>query len=356
MSSSSASAGLRRPTAAELAGLGALVLVLVIGLSWAKWLPYWDRVWALQDLPVWPSGAIFDAAGDAPSLVGAWDFTTAYFTAVWKAVVVALLVAAAIDALVPRTWLVRMLNRPTPLRQAVAGATASLPSMMCSCCTAPVAVGLRRTGVSTGASLAYWVGNPLLNPAVIVFLALVLPWEYAATRLVVGLLVAVGASALIGRWVAGRGSATAVAAPAGVPDAPSLGELPGRFARSAARFTLVLVPEYLLLVFVMGLLSPWLTGLYGVEGVMGAGALLLAAVVGTLLVIPTGGEIPVVAALLAVGASAGTAGALLITLPALSVPSIAMVGGALGWRAATAMSGAVAVGGLVAGVALLVLA
>ena len=338
----------RRIAAADLVGTGVALLLLLGGLAWAKWLPYGERVVSLRDLPVWPSGVIFDAAGGGPSFAGAWEFTVAYLTAVWRAVVVALLVAAAVDALVPRRWLVRALNRRSPLRQAVAGGVASMPSMMCSCCTAPVAVSLRRGGVSTGAALAYWVGNPLLNPAVLVFLALVLPWEYAATRVLVGVLVAIGASALIGRFLGARAE---VELPELAP--PPVASLPGRFLRSLTRFAVVLVPEYVALVFLMGLLSPWLSGFEGVEASLGAAAVLVAAVVGTMLVIPTGGEIPVVAALLAVGAGSGTVGALLITLPALSVPSVAMVGSALGWRATTAMTAAVAVGGVLGGLVLI---
>jgi len=65
------------------------------------------------------------------------------------------------------------------------------------------------------------------------------------------------------------------------------------------------------------------------------------------LVIPTGGEIPVILALTAVGVGAGTAGALLITLPAISLPSMVMVGRALSWRITLAMASVVGVAGLV---------
>jgi uncharacterized membrane protein YraQ (UPF0718 family) len=76
------------------------------------------------------------------------------------------------------------------------------------------------------------------------------------------------------------------------------------------------------------------------------GAAVVAAAAGTLMVIPTGGEIPVVLALSTVGVAAGSAGALLITLPALSVPSMAMVGRVLSWRVTLAMAGAVTLAGL----------
>ncbi|WP_210651092.1 permease [Nocardioides sp. SYSU D00065] len=341
----------RRPTRAGIAGLLALTVVFTVGFAWSKWVPYWDRTLALDAVPAWPSPPIFDAAGDVPSLRGTWDFTVAYLDAVWRAVLVGLLVAAAVDALVPRGWVTRVLNRRSPVGQAAAGGAASLPSMMCSCCTAPVAVSLRRSGVSTSAALAYWVGNPLLNPAVLVFLAFVLPAEYVATRFLVGLAVVVGASAVIGRPLDRRAGGAVVAAPP-VEEPAGLGELPARYVRSLARFVLVLVPEYVALVFVLGLISPWLTDFADVEAALGVAAVLVVAALGTLLVIPTGGEIPVVAALLAVGAGAGTTGALLVTLPALSVPSVVMVGRAMGWRATWAMTAAVVLGGVAAGLLL----
>lgn len=68
--------------------------------------------------------------------------------------------------------------------------------------------------------------------------------------------------------------------------------------------------------------------------------------------IPTGGEIPVILALTALGVGAGTAGALLITLPALSLPSVMLVGRALSWRITLAMAAVVAAAGLLAGLLL----
>src|SRR5699024_7136695 len=257
----------------------------------------------------------------------------------------------AIDALVRREWLVRVMNRPTAVKQSVVGASLSMPSMMCTCCAAPVTAGLRRSKMSTGAALAYWVGNPLLNPAVLVFLVLVLPWQYVATRVVMGIVVAVGATALIGWWLGGR--TDAITKPP--VSQHQISALPGRFARSLSRYVLVLVPEHLVMVFLMGLLGPWLTGVFGLEASIGGIAVLIAAVVGTVLVIPTGGEIPIIAALLAAGAGVGTTGALLVALPALSIPSIVMVGQSLGWRATTAMTTAVAIAAVLAGGLLAVL-
>ncbi len=80
----------------------------------------------------------------------------------------------------------------------------------------------------------------------------------------------------------------------------------------------------------------------------------VAAVV-VLLVIPTGGEIPVLLALAAVGASPWVLGLVLIALPAVSLPSLVMVGRALTWRVTAVTAGVVTAAGLAAGAALVVL-
>lgn len=102
----------------------------------------------------------------------------------------------------------------------------------------------------------------------------------------------------------------------------------------------------------MGYLSGWLSDFAGLDAQLGVGAVLLCAVVGTLLVVPTGGEIPVVLALSAAGVAAGTAGALLVTLPAVSVPSLVMVGRALSWRVTSAIAGTMVIAGLAGGLLL----
>lgn len=339
----------RRPDAAGLGGLAVLISVLLVGLLWSKWVPYWGYMGQAGDDAQWPGTDVFEAVGGTVTLEGAWAFTLAYFSAVWKALLVAVLVAAVIDSMVPRDWMMRLMNRASSLRQSSMGALLSLPTMMCSCCAAPVASGLRRRGVSAQAALAYWVGNPLLNPVVLVFVLLLLPWEWGAVRILAGAALAVGASALIGRWVSGRGEGV----PPPAAEEENLRRLPRGFLRSLVRFIAILIPGHVMLVFLIGLLSPYFSGLYGLEAQFGAAAVVLAAAVGTLLVIPTGGEIPIVLALIAAGAGTGMAGALLITLPALSAPSMALVIREMGWRATTAMPLAVLTAGTAAGLLLM---
>ncbi|TMR05552.1 permease [Actinomadura soli] len=335
---------------AALALFGA---VAAVGLLWAKWLPYTEKVGGLLDTPEWSGGSILDKAGEAgtgPSLSGGWEFTGSYFESVWKAMVVGLIVAAAVEALVTRRWLLRLLGRGRgPYRDSLVGGLLSLPSMMCTCCTAPVVTALRRRGASTPAALAYWVGNPTLNPAVLVFLAFVAPWQWTFTRLAVGALLVFVVTALVSR-LAPRDTGVPIPNAADEEaDDVALRDAPRRFGRALLRMSVTLVPEYLVVVLALGAFRGWLFPLGGSAAEWGVAAVLLAAVVGTLVVIPTAGEIPIVQGLTLLGVGAGAAGALLIALPALSLVSIVMVGRALSWRVTFAMAASVAGCALLAG-------
>ena len=359
MTALDASAGARRVTPAAVVGTVVVLLFLVLGLLWAKWIPYGEKAQGLSVTHEWSGASIFSssgAPGDAPTWRGAWDFTVAYGRSVWQAALVGLLVGAAVDSLLPKAWLLGLLDRRSSFGRSAAGGVAALPSLMCTCCTAPVAVGLRRRGTPLEAAASYWLGNPVLNPAVLVFLFLVGPWQLGAVRIVVGVLLVFVAVPLVVRLVdRGRTSVPDGTLP-GVRDMPgdarSVADLPGRYLRSLARIAVVLVPEYLIVVLLVGLVSGWLADFAGLDQRLGVLAVVICAVVGTLLVIPTAGEIPVVLALGAAGAGLGSTGALLITLPALSLPSMVMVGRALSWRVTTAVAGAVVVAGLLSGLLL----
>ncbi|WP_245908646.1 permease [Pseudosporangium ferrugineum] len=329
-----------------MVGVVAALTLAVALLAWAKWLPYAAKVPGLATIGAWPGSDILGVGGvrpgDAPSWAAATSFTGAYAQAVWRALLAALLIGAALQTLLPRTWLLRTLNRRGTLRSALAGGLAGTPSMMCTCCTAPVAVGLKRQGVGTAAVVAYWLGNPLLNPAVLVFLLFVAPWQWTVTRLVAGGLVVVGGAALVARLTDGRTAASTVVEEAADPP-PSL----RRYLRALLRMSLVLVPEYLVVVMLVGGFRGWLFPLGGSTG-SGILVVLVAALVGTALVVPTAGEIPVAQGLALAGLSLGGVGALLVTLPAVSLPGMVMVGRAFGWRVTVVTAGVAAAGGMLA--------
>lgn len=321
-----------RPSAAAraaLAGAAICLIVAVVGLAWAKWSPYVHRLDVVSGTHVYPGHSLLAVAGQprgGPSLAAGWDFTVEYGKSIWNALVVALVLAAAIQALLPRRWLVGTLAGRLPT---VRGGFLAVPMMMCTCCTAPLTVTLRRSGVSLPATLAYWLGNPTLNPAVLAFMAVLLPWQWVATRLIVGAALVFVVTGWIAR-LAGDGATRGLGIdPEELPDEP-LAQAPRRFVRALARLSATLVPEYFVVVFAVGALHGWLFPFDG--GDWAVAAALLAAVVGTLVVIPTAGEIPILQGLAAAGAASGLLGTLLIALPAVSLPSLAMVARALTMR------------------------
>jgi uncharacterized membrane protein YraQ (UPF0718 family) len=344
---------------AVVAAIVAALVIAVGTLLWSKWLPYQARVRELSAGHTWSGSSILRAggvqAGDPPSWSAATTFTWAYLQAVWKALVAALLISAAVQALIPRGWLLRVLNRRSRTAGALAGGLAATPSMMCACCSAPVAVSLRRSGVSTSAVVAYWLGNPLLNPAVLIFLALVAPWQWSVTRLVVGGLVVVGGAALVARLT----DKPAPDAVVGELDTDTEPRTPGRllrdYGRVLLRLAVTLVPEYLVVVLLIGAFRGWLLPLSGDPAGPVVLVVLVAAVLGTLMVIPTGGEIPILQGLALAGLSLGPIGALLVTLPAVSLPGLAMVIRSFGPRVTAATTGVVVAGGMLGAALLAVL-
>lgn len=340
-----------------VAGAAVTVAVTVLGLAWAKWWPYTARVDGLVSSRTWTGSDLLRAgdvqAGDAPSWGAAVSFATAYLKSVWQALVVALLVAAAVQTLLPQRLVLRLLTAGGSVRQIAAATALGLPSMMCTCCTAPVARGLRLRGVAATAATAYWLANPMLNPAVLLFFCLTMPWQWTLTRFVGGVLLVVGASILVSRF---DGQNPTTPPPDQLLPARAI---PAAFLRTLARTAVVLIPEYIATVLIIGALRGWMVSIMadgiGTAGIIGMIGIVAAAVLGTLTVIPTGGELAIVPALCLTGLAAGPAGALLVTLPAVSLPGMIMVGRSLGWRTTALIAASSVVAGCLAGAFLIAL-
>ncbi len=159
-------------------------LVVIAGLWYVKWQPYYGKAFTAAETH--SIGKSILAQADANPWQAALDYAMIYFLAVWKAAVLGVILGSLIQVLIPRDWLLRTLGQ-SRFRGTLLGTLFSLPGMMCTCCAAPVAAGMRRQQVSMGGALAFWMGNPLLNPATLVFMGFVLGWGFAAIRLVAGL-------------------------------------------------------------------------------------------------------------------------------------------------------------------------
>ncbi|THV32872.1 permease [Glycomyces buryatensis] len=316
---------------AMLLGTIGFAAVAVAALAWAKWLPYTERLPAVIDSGTVGTSIVNgeESAPPAPSWRAAVDYAVAYGLAIWPAMVAGLLLAASVEAFLPRRRLLKLFARHRGAAvSTAAGGALSTTSMMCTCCAAPVAASVRKRGVPMSSALAFWLGNPVLNPVVLVFMAVVLPWQFVTVRVVTGVLLVFGVTLLVARLAGAR---KAVSDPDLLPeddsaasDEPvSVRDALGRFFKTLGRLSVVLIPEYVVIVLLLGGLRGWLFPAGASE--WGVLAVLLFAVVGTLFVIPTAGEIPIIQGLALAGVALGPVGALILTLPALSLPSMLMI-------------------------------
>lgn len=325
--------------------------IAIIGLTYVKWMPYLDKsMTAISTHSIGDSILGTDPGkAESASFAGAWEYAVTYFGSVWKAAVLGILLGSLVQVLLPANWLIRVLGK-TSFASTAVGGLAAVPGMMCTCCAVPVAVGLRKKNVSVGAALAFWIGNPTLNPAALVFMTFVLSWKFTALRLVFGIILTFGVSYLANRF-----------APAVTPaDTEKLlqqaaeeeqGSFLMRWLKSLGKMTLFVLPAYFLSVLLMGAVKGWLFPQLGEATGSSILLLVLIAIGGMLFVIPTAAEIPIIQTFMAYGMGGGPAAALLLTLPAVSLPSLVLVSKSFPKRVLVFVSASVVVLGVVAGIA-----
>jgi uncharacterized membrane protein YraQ (UPF0718 family) len=188
---------------------------------------------------------------------------------------------------------------------------------------------------------------PALNPAVLVVTFLIFPASAAWTRLGASIVLVLLCTAMLGR--AFRDPRAPEACPIEA-DAPSWRGLTRGFGGSLRTVAWNSLPAILIGVLVSAAIS----GLFPMHALANAGggasaviAIVLVAVVAAPLALPTFGEIPIAVALLAAGAPAGAAVAVMIAGPAVNLPSLLTLARSTSWRVAAATA-AVVVGAAIA--------
>jgi uncharacterized protein len=324
-------------------------LVIVIGLFYVKWNPYYAKAFLAASKHSIGASIVSGKtnAAPAPSLAAAMGYMTAYFKAVWKAVVLGLAIGSLVQVAIPKNWIQKMLGKEDLKSTATAGA-AALPGMMCSCCAAPVTVGLRKSSASLSASLAFFLGNPTLNPATIIFMGFVLGWNFAIFRIVMGLILVFGVSMAASRFAKKDAFNTASITPE-EKTAEESENIFTRWLKALLQLIIDTIPAYIIVVAILGAGRAWLfpsvspafgNSIYVIIGL---------AITGTLFVIPTAAEIPIIQTLMTFGLGTGPAAALLITLPAVSLPSLLIIKRVFPKSVLVFVGAAVAVIGIISG-------
>ncbi|HVI55955.1 MAG TPA: permease [Luteibacter sp.] len=329
------------------------LLLAVAGLFYVKWFPYYGRAFdAAAQHSIGKSILMGDASSAPdPSLAAALGYALAYGKAIWKAMVLGLLLGSGVQALIPASWVRRAMGSAS-FAGTVAGGLMGIPGMMCTCCAAPVVVGLRRQQAAAGPSVAFWLANTMLNPATLVFTGFVLGWNWTLLRVVLSVPMVFGLGYLANRFAPAQGPLPVGrrrAEPEPDIEDPSLADVGRRWLTVFLRMTLRLIPEYIVIVLLLGAARAWMFPHIGPDIGEQWFWIVALAVAGMLFVIPTAGEVPIVQAMLALGMGVGPAAALLLTLPPVSLPSMAMLGRSLPWRLLLTLAAAVVVFGILAG-------
>lgn len=110
-------------------GIAVFITICVVGLYYVKWDPYYQKAIIAAAKHSIGDSIVGASAAPPPSWKAAGDYAWAYFLAVWKAMILGLLLGSAVEALMPRAWLCRVLGEKHFKGVALAG-LASLPSMM----------------------------------------------------------------------------------------------------------------------------------------------------------------------------------------------------------------------------------
>ncbi len=249
------------------------------------------------------------------------------------------------------------------------GAAMAIPTPFCSCCAAPIGGALYRKGASLGPVLAFTIAAPMLNITTLILAASLLPPEFALLRIAGGVIITVflpyAVSLIASRWITdeengtkhGRllsWSAKFMTAYSRLfrfekllntetPESPTA--LISTWLHMAGRLATVVLPIFIvtapLTAYIVRAMPDTANNLLGVT---------ITSFFATLLMSPTWSEIAFAGGMIAKGFPA-LAAVSLIALPAVSIPCLLIISGAIGKMRIAVITGlAVFLAGIIAGV------
>jgi uncharacterized membrane protein YraQ (UPF0718 family) len=258
-----------------------------------------------------------------------------YVKIVWPALVFGVLISSAVRTSLSRTPLRRLFSGSS-LRDQFAGALAGAPLMLCSCCVAPIFPAVYQRTRKLAPALALTLASPSLNPAALTLSFILFPLRIAAARVTMALILILFGSAVVAKIT--RGSALATTHEKDELQNISWRGLLISYANSLAHISVRTVPLIFAGIWasmwIMRRLPPQLGAATGAHVL----AIVIIALVATILTLPSLFEIPLALSILAVGGPPGGAAALLFAGPATNLASLLVIGRYSSWKVSASLA------------------
>lgn len=236
----------------------------------------------------------------------------------------------------------------------VMGALLGTVTPFCSCSSIPIFMGFTRAGLSSGVTFSFLISSPLVDLGAFILLAGVFGFPIAIAYVLVGLALAVIGGTIIEKTGVGNNVREFILQ--GAPAETEYAELTKKerliYAKDQVLFTLKKVWLYILIGVGIGaaihnfIPTEWIQTILGQDKWFGV---LIASVVGVPMYADIFGTIPVAEALYFKGVGVGTILAFMMSVTALSLPSMIMLSKAvkpklLFWFITVVVLGIVAIG------------
>lgn len=234
------------------------------------------------------------------------------------------------------------------------GLVIGAPLGVCVNCAAPIAKGIYEAGARAETTLSAMIASPTLNIVVLTMAFALLPFEVAAVKLGLSIVVILLVVPMVVRLSPGvELSDQAVVSADGVcevdlsrprPNEPLFNAVIG-FVRDYLKDLWFIVARTVPLMFLAGFLGAIVGNLVPLESFTESNVTILAllgvALVGIFLPVPIGFDVVVAGTLLAAGLSIGFVMVLVFTLGIFSVYSFIIVGNTVSWKASANLTAAI---------------
>lgn len=223
-----------------------------------------------------------------------------------------------------------ILGRFTGVRANVLAALLGTITPFCSCSSIPLFIGFTSAGLPLGVTFSFLISSPLVDLASVILLASIFDWPVAVAYVLVGVVLAVAGGTLIGRAGMERHvEAFVFAAPASGLEAAALTRQERlAFARDQVLDIARRVWPYVIAGVAIGaaihnwIPQAWVSAALGLDKWW---SVPLAVLIGAPMYADIFGTLPIAEALVARGVGLGTALAFMMSVTALSLPSLVML-------------------------------